>query len=142
MARANQASDAAYSVWTRYDRVPGDDKEQYLEQYSRLLRQYPRITKRVVLGRTYQGRKIIALKVTRNARRRKDGKRPAVLYRRQAAGGALQRAAERVTEQFQEGAVVATDDTVYTGLGLEGISTEAKRHEFMNGVLRHLGILQ
>ena len=49
---------------------------------------------------------------------------------------------ERVTEQFQEGAVVATDDTVYTGFGFEGISTEAKRKEFMNGVLRHLGILQ
>jgi hypothetical protein len=48
---------------------------------------------------------------------------------------------ERVTEQFQEGAVVATDDTVYTGFGFEGISTEAKRKEFMNGVLRHLGLL-
>ena len=29
---------------------------------------------------------------------------------------------ERVTEEFQEGPVVATDDTVYTGFGFEGIS--------------------
>jgi hypothetical protein len=48
---------------------------------------------------------------------------------------------ERTTEQFQEGAVVATDDTVYTGFGFEGIRTAAKRSEFMRGVLTHLGIL-
>ena len=82
-AQANQADDSAYSVWTRYDRVPGDDKEQYLEQYARLLRQYPQITKKLVLGRTHQGRDIVALKVTRNARGTKDGKRPAVLFNAQ-----------------------------------------------------------
>ena len=49
---------------------------------------------------------------------------------------------ERVTEQFTEGAVVATDDTVYTGFGFEGIRTQAKRNEFMRGVLTHLGILR
>ena len=79
-AQANQADDSAYSVWTRYDRVGGDGKEQYLEQYDRLLRQYPGITKKLVLGRSHEGRDIIALKVTRNADRTKDGKRPAVLY--------------------------------------------------------------
>jgi murein tripeptide amidase MpaA len=79
-AQAGQASDASYKVWTRYDRVRGDGKEQYLEQYARLLREHPGITKKVVLGRTYEGRKIVALKVTRNARRLKDNKRPAVLY--------------------------------------------------------------
>ncbi len=47
---------------------------------------------------------------------------------------------ERVTEQFQEGAVVATDDTVYTGFGFEGIRGAAKRTEFMGGVLEHLGL--
>ena len=79
-AQAPVADDSAYQVWTRYDRVRGDGKEQYLEQYDRLLRQYPRITKKLVLARTHQGRRIIALKVTRNADRTKDGKRPAVLY--------------------------------------------------------------
>jgi hypothetical protein len=47
---------------------------------------------------------------------------------------------ERLTEQFTEGAVVATDDTVYSGFGFEGIRTQAKRNEFMLGVLRHLGV--
>ena len=28
--------DAEYDVWTRYDAVPGDDKEQYVEQYQRI----------------------------------------------------------------------------------------------------------
>ena len=47
---------------------------------------------------------------------------------------------ERVTEQFTEGAVVATDDTVYSGFGFEGIRGAAKRNEFMRGVLEHLGL--
>jgi hypothetical protein len=49
---------------------------------------------------------------------------------------------KRVTEEFTEGAVVETTDTVYTGFGLEGIRTAGKRAEFMGGVLRHLGVLQ
>ena len=44
-AQAGGADDSAYAVWTRYDKVPGDGKEQYREQYDRLLRQYPKITK-------------------------------------------------------------------------------------------------
>jgi hypothetical protein len=47
---------------------------------------------------------------------------------------------ERVTEQFTEGAVVATDDTVYSGFGFEGIRGAGKRAEFMGGVLEHLGL--
>ena len=82
-AQAPVADDSAYSVWTRYDRVRNDGKEQYLEQYDRLLRQYPKITKELVLGRTHEGREIIAIKVTRNADKTKDGKRPAVLYNAQ-----------------------------------------------------------
>ena len=79
-AQAPVADDSAYQVWTRYDRVRNDGKEQYLEQYDRLLRQYPKITKQLVIGRTHEGRDIVAMKVTRNARSTKDGKRPAVLY--------------------------------------------------------------
>jgi len=80
-ARAAQAGgDAPYAVWRRFDRVPGDGKEQYQELYDRMLSQYRSITKRLVLGTTYQGREIVALKVTRNAKGTKDGSRPAVLY--------------------------------------------------------------
>ncbi|HEX5691620.1 MAG TPA: M14 family metallopeptidase, partial [Roseiflexaceae bacterium] len=44
-----------------------------------------------VIGQTVQGREIIALKVTKNARQASDGKRPAVLY------NALQHAREWIT---------------------------------------------
>ncbi len=77
---ADVADDSSYQVWTRYDRVRGDGKEQYVEQYDRLLRQYPRITKRVKLGESIQGRDIVAIKVSRNASRQPDGRKPAVLY--------------------------------------------------------------
>jgi hypothetical protein len=83
IAQANEADDSIYKVWTRYDRVPGDGKEQYREQYDRLLRQYPSITKGLTVGRTHEGRPIIAIKVTRNADRKKDGTRPAVLFNAQ-----------------------------------------------------------
>ena len=71
-------SDAQYNVWRRYDRVPNDGKEQYLELYDRLEGQS--IVKKVKLGTTTLGRDIIALKVTKNAKARTDNTRPAVLY--------------------------------------------------------------
>jgi hypothetical protein len=40
---------------------------------------------------------------------------------------------KRVTEEFQEGAVVATDETVYSGFGFEGIRGAEKRKQFMRG---------
>ena len=73
-------SDAGYTVWRRFDRVPGDGKEQYLELYDRLVQSQPNIVKRVVVGRTELGRDIVALKVTKDANKRRDGSRPAVLY--------------------------------------------------------------
>ncbi len=45
---------------------------------------------------------------------------------------------ERRTEEFKEGGVVTTDDTVYTGFGFEGIN-ESARAEFMKRTLTHLG---
>ena len=60
-------SDAQYNVWRRYDRVPGDTKEQYLELYDRL--EGMSIVKKIKIGTTHMGRDIIALKVTRTPRR-------------------------------------------------------------------------
>ena len=40
---------------------------------------------------------------------------------------------------FTEGGVVATDDTVYTGFGFEGIN-ESARTEFLRRTLTHLGV--
>ena len=83
-ANASQAadvpvgSDAQYNVWRRYDKVPTDTKEQYLELYDRL--EGMSIVKKVKLGTTHMGRDLIALKVTSNAKTRTDNTRPAVLY--------------------------------------------------------------
>ena len=82
-AQAGGADDSPYAVWTRYDKVAGDGKEQYREQYDRILRQYPKITKAVTVGRTHEGRPMIAIKVTRNADKSKDGSRPSVLFNAQ-----------------------------------------------------------
>ena len=64
-----------FTVWRDYDSPDGIRAHLY-----NLARQYPRLTKLVVLGRTIQGREIIALKVSHRARKVRDGKRPAVLY--------------------------------------------------------------
>ena len=82
-ARSAQAlpytgSDAAYKVWRRYDAVPNDGKEQYLELYDRLANR--NIVKRVDIGDSDMGRDIIALKVTKQAKTTPDDSRPAVLY--------------------------------------------------------------
>src|SRR5215218_9256378 len=72
-------SDAPYAVWTRFDAVPGDGKEQYTELYDRL--DDLSIVKQATFGpKTHLGRDVIALKVTRNAKTTPDGSRPAVLY--------------------------------------------------------------
>ena len=43
-------------------------------------------------------------------------------------------------QEFTEGGAVATDDTVYTGFGFEGIN-ESARTEFLRRTLTHLGVL-
>lgn len=114
-ARIAQAGsgDAQYRVWRRYDRVPGDGKEQYLELYDRLLKDYPKITKKVVLGQTHQGRDMIAIKVSRGARRRPDGSRPAVLYNAQQharewlAGETCRRTLEHVVTSYGDNARIS-----------------------------------
>ena len=67
-AADRRGHDAAYDVWTRYDAVPDDGKEQYVEQYERIARQYPKITKLGRLGKTHLGRDIW------RSRSRKDAK--------------------------------------------------------------------
>jgi bacillopeptidase F (M6 metalloprotease family) len=47
----------------------------------------------------------------------------------------------RTTAEFLEGPVIGTDDSVYAGFGLEGVTGADKRAEFMRGVLEHLGVL-
>ncbi|MGR2751849.1 M14 family zinc carboxypeptidase [Agromyces arachidis] len=73
-AAAEQAAEG-YTVWRSYDE-PGGIRDQMYE----IAKKYPDVVKLVVLGETYEGREIIALKVTQGAKAKKDGSRPAVVY--------------------------------------------------------------
>jgi Zinc carboxypeptidase len=66
---------AGYQVWRSYDE-PGGIRDQLYAA----ARQNPQIAKLVRLGTTYQGREILALKLTQGARGQRDGSRPAVLF--------------------------------------------------------------
>jgi hypothetical protein len=65
---------AGFNVWRDYDSPDGHRARLYA-----IAEDNPDITKLVVLGTTGQGRELIALKVTKDARK-KDGRKPAVLY--------------------------------------------------------------
>ena len=66
---------AGFTVWRSWDEEGGIRDELFS-----LARQNPQLVKLEVLGRTHQGRELIALKVTQGAREVPDGSRPAVLY--------------------------------------------------------------
>jgi Zinc carboxypeptidase/Immune inhibitor A peptidase M6 len=85
-AQAAAQAVGGFNVWRSWDEPGGIRDELY-----RVARENPDLVKLEVLGRTHQGRELIALKVTDNARRKKDGSRPAVLY------SSLQHAREWIT---------------------------------------------
>src|ERR687893_1259056 len=107
-------SDAGYTVWTRYDAVPGDGKEQFVELYDRLAGLGH--VKKVSIGKTHLGRDIWAVKVTKNAKAISDNSRPAVLYNAQQharewlAGETCKRTLKYFTENYgqdtEAGAIV------------------------------------
>ncbi|WP_181312562.1 M14 family metallopeptidase [Nocardioides campestrisoli] len=71
---AKQAEDG-YQVWRSYDE-PGGIRDQMVQA----ARRNPDVAKLVDLGTTYQGRPILALKVTQGARYKRDGSRPAAIF--------------------------------------------------------------
>jgi hypothetical protein len=68
----------AAAGWTAYRSYsePGGIRDEIAAVAAR----YPRLTKVVTIGRTVQGKPILALKVTRNAKQTRDGSRPATAY--------------------------------------------------------------
>jgi Zinc carboxypeptidase/Immune inhibitor A-like, MAM domain len=76
-------SDAGFDVWTRYDAVPDDGKEQYVEQYRRIAGANSTAKLVALTPQTHLGRTIYAVKITKNAKLTPDGTRPAVLYNAQ-----------------------------------------------------------
>ena len=73
--RATAALEEGLDVFRTY--AGPDGLKQEFEQVAARNRE---ITKLTTIGQTINGQDIIALKVTKNARRTRDGKRPAVLY--------------------------------------------------------------
>ncbi len=106
VAPTDGADDSAYTVWTKYDAVPGDDKEQYTETYDRVLADYPAIAARRDVGTTYGGRAITAIQITRGATGADIPRRPAVLYnsmqhaREWLAGETCRRTLDYVTSNY------------------------------------------
>src|SRR6478609_6345000 len=74
-SRMQQRSASGYQVFRSYSEPGG-----ILDEYRATAKGNPGLVKAVVIGKSVQGKDIIALKVTKNASRLRDGKRPAVLY--------------------------------------------------------------
>jgi hypothetical protein len=72
LARVAAAGDGVYRPYSG----PGNLKEEIL----RTGQEHPDLTKVVSIGKTFQGQDILALKLTKNARKTQDGAKPAVLY--------------------------------------------------------------
>jgi hypothetical protein len=66
---------AGFTVWRSWDQAGGIRDELYA-----LARRNPQLVKLEVLGKTHQGRELIAVKVTQAAKEVPDGARPATLY--------------------------------------------------------------
>ena len=77
--RRRIGDDSGYDVWTRYDAVADDGKEQY-DGAVRPARRRARSSSGSRSARRYHGRDIWALKVTKDAKTTADNTRPAVLY--------------------------------------------------------------
>ena len=73
-ALRQQAADG-FTVFRSYSE-PGGLREEFASAAAR----HPKLAKLETIGRTLQGKPIIAVKVTKNARHVPDGRRPAVLY--------------------------------------------------------------
>ena len=71
---AAQAADG-FQVWRSWDEPGG-----FRDQMYAVARDNPKIAKLVRLGTTIQGREILAIKLTEDARSERDGRKPAVLY--------------------------------------------------------------
>ena len=73
--RATALAAEGFNVFRPYS-GPGGLQEEFVQA----AREHPKIAKRISIGKTVNGKDIIAVKVTKNARIVRDGRRPSVLY--------------------------------------------------------------
>jgi Zinc carboxypeptidase/Immune inhibitor A peptidase M6 len=128
-AAAAQAA-AGWQVWRPYARtdVPvsdaaGNPRANLATQLRRLARRYRHIAKLETIGHSVRGVPIYAMKVTKNARKVKDGKRPAVLYsslqhaREWLAGETGRRTLRLFLDNYsRDGVAIGTDNQPVEGV--------------------------
>ncbi len=100
-SRAQQRPDGSWEVYRPYadpthvgTNPAGRPRPTLLQEVRALARAHPRLVKLVEIGRSVRGTPILAVKVTRDARTVRDGRRPAVLY------SATQHAREWITPEM------------------------------------------
>jgi hypothetical protein len=134
-ASAAQAA-AGWQVWRPYARTDvavsdaaGNPGANLKTQLERLARRYRHIAKLETIGHTLRGLPIYAMKVTRNARTVRDGRRPAVLYssvqhaREWLAGETGRRTLRMFLDNYsRDGLAIGTDNQP-----IEGVSSREIR---------------
>ena len=131
-AAAAQAA-GGWEVWRPYARTDvavsgasGNPTTNIKTQMENLAAKYPGITKLETIGHSLRGLPIYAMKVTKDAKKRKDGSRPAVLYsavqhaREWLAGETERRTLRLFLDNYgKKGTAVGTD-----GQPVDGVSSK------------------
>jgi Zinc carboxypeptidase/Immune inhibitor A peptidase M6 len=132
-ARRAAAAQAAggWQVWRPYARTDvelsgaaGNPTDNFVTQLKKIANRYDKITELVTIGRSLNDVPIYALRITKNADKTPDGRRPAVLYsatqhaREWLAGEVNRRTLRMFVDNYGErGSAVGTD-----GQPIEGVS--------------------
>jgi hypothetical protein len=114
----------------------GNPTKNLVTQLRELADRYDRITELVTIGHSLRGLPIYAMRVTRNADRVPDGRRPAVLYsalqhaREWLAGEVNMRTLKLFVTNFgQSGVALGTDGQPVEGVSAREITRLLSRHE-------------
>ena len=132
-AAAAQAA-GGWEVWRPYARTDvavsgasGNPTANIKTQMENLAAKYPGIAKLETIGHSLSGLPIYAMKVTKDAKKRKDGSRPAVLYsavqhaREWLAGETERRTLRLFLDNYgKKGTAVGTDGQPVDGVSVEG----------------------
>jgi Zinc carboxypeptidase/Immune inhibitor A peptidase M6 len=141
-AAAAQAADG-WQVWRPYARtdVPvsgsaGNPTDNIKTQLEKLAQRYDRITELITIGRSVNGLPIYAMRVTKNADRTPDGRRPAVLYsslqhaREWLAGETGRRTLRLFVDNYgRRGPAVGTDGQPVEGVSADEVTRLVNRNE-------------
>ena len=139
---AAQAADG-WQVWRPYARTDvavsgsaGNPTANLKTQLERLARRYSHIAKLETIGHTINGVPIYAMKVTKDANRVRDGRRPAVLYssvqhaREWLAGETGRRTLRMFLDNYgREGTAIGTDDEPIEGVSSKELTRLVKTRE-------------